>query len=43
VTVRPGMNDLGTSPTGLRRTEIYGSDSPLRFALAVWFGRTTKR
>jgi glycosyltransferase involved in cell wall biosynthesis/peptidoglycan/xylan/chitin deacetylase (PgdA/CDA1 family) len=42
-TVRPGTNDLGTSPTALRRTEVYGSDSPLTFALAVWFGKTKKR
>ncbi|HZT09028.1 MAG TPA: glycosyltransferase [Chloroflexota bacterium] len=41
-TVRSGPNDPGTRPTALHRTEVYGTDSPMAFAVAVWFGRTPR-
>ena len=36
--VRTGMNSLATPEFELRRTEIYGTDSFVRFALALWLG-----
>jgi peptidoglycan/xylan/chitin deacetylase (PgdA/CDA1 family)/GT2 family glycosyltransferase len=36
--IEPGGNSLGTPSYALHRTEIYGTDSLLRFALAVWLG-----
>jgi peptidoglycan/xylan/chitin deacetylase (PgdA/CDA1 family) len=36
--IEPGLNSPGRSDFDLRRTEIRGSDSLLRFALAVWLG-----
>jgi GT2 family glycosyltransferase/peptidoglycan/xylan/chitin deacetylase (PgdA/CDA1 family) len=37
-TMRPGFNCPATPPHQLRRTEVYGTDSLLRFGLAVWLG-----
>jgi len=36
--IEPGLNGPGRSEFDLRRTEIRGTDSLLRFALAVWLG-----
>jgi peptidoglycan/xylan/chitin deacetylase (PgdA/CDA1 family)/glycosyltransferase involved in cell wall biosynthesis len=36
--VHTGMNTLATPEFELRRTEVYGTDSLLRFALALWLG-----
>jgi peptidoglycan/xylan/chitin deacetylase (PgdA/CDA1 family) len=38
VGIREGLNGPATSPFSLRRTEIRGTDSLLRFALALWLG-----
>jgi len=35
-----GLNDAATPLLQLRRIEIRGNDSMLRFALALWTGRT---
>jgi glycosyltransferase involved in cell wall biosynthesis/peptidoglycan/xylan/chitin deacetylase (PgdA/CDA1 family) len=37
-TIETGLNTLITSPFALRRTEIQGTDSLLRFVLALWTG-----
>jgi hypothetical protein len=37
-TAKPGRNTLLTPVYALRRTEIGGETSRLRFRLAVWFG-----
>jgi len=37
-TTRPGMNTLAVSDFEIRRTEVYGTDSVLRFVLALWLG-----
>jgi peptidoglycan/xylan/chitin deacetylase (PgdA/CDA1 family) len=37
-TVDTGLNTLITSPFSLRRAEIQGTDSLLRFVLALWTG-----
>ncbi len=37
-TIDTGLNTLTTSPWSLRRTEIQGTDSLLRFVLALWTG-----
>jgi peptidoglycan/xylan/chitin deacetylase (PgdA/CDA1 family)/glycosyltransferase involved in cell wall biosynthesis len=36
--VRTGMNTPATPEFELRRTEVYGTDSFLRFVLALWLG-----
>jgi len=36
--VRNGMNSAGTPSDALHRTEVFGTDSLVRFALAVWLG-----
>jgi hypothetical protein len=36
--VRRGRNYVGTFCFELRRTEVSGTDSFLRFALALWLG-----
>jgi hypothetical protein len=36
--IEPGGNSPGRPDFELRRTEIRGTDSLLRFALAVWLG-----
>ena len=41
LTVRAGRNGPATPLHALRRTEIHGTDSRLRFALGVAFGDTT--
>jgi peptidoglycan/xylan/chitin deacetylase (PgdA/CDA1 family) len=38
-----GVNDSRTPPEALHRTEIRGTDSLPRFALAVWLGRVRLR
>jgi peptidoglycan/xylan/chitin deacetylase (PgdA/CDA1 family)/glycosyltransferase involved in cell wall biosynthesis len=37
-TIETGLNILITTPFSLRRTEIQGTDSLLRFVLALWTG-----
>ena len=37
-TTRAGMNSPATSKFELRRTEVRGTDSLVRFALALWLG-----
>jgi peptidoglycan/xylan/chitin deacetylase (PgdA/CDA1 family) len=39
VGVEPGVNDPATPRFLLRRTEIYGTDSLLQFAVGVWLGK----
>ncbi|MBV9580864.1 MAG: glycosyltransferase [Chloroflexi bacterium] len=41
--IHPGGNDAGTPAYALRRTEIYGTDSLLRFAMAVRLGDALRR
>ena len=36
--VRDGMNSAGTPSHALHRTEVFGTDSLVRFAVAVWLG-----
>ena len=36
--VRTGMNSPATPESELRRTEVYGTDSILRFVLSLWLG-----
>jgi len=36
--VRNGMNGAGTPSDALHRTEVFGTDSLVTFALAVWLG-----
>jgi glycosyltransferase involved in cell wall biosynthesis len=36
--VDAGFNTIGTPVTGLRRIEVYGTDSITRFLLKLWFG-----
>jgi hypothetical protein len=38
--VVPGFNPAGTDPLALRRLEIYGTFSLVRFVLTLWFGDT---
>ena len=38
LTTRPGMNSPATPDFEMRRTEVYGTDSFMRFALALWLG-----
>lgn len=38
--IDPGFNDAATPLFRLRRTEILGTCSLLRFALALWLGKT---
>ena len=37
--MEPGINDPAVSRFSLRRTEIYGKDSLLQFAIGVWLGK----
>ena len=37
-TTRAGMNSLATSKFELRRTEVRGTDSLMRFVLGLWLG-----
>jgi peptidoglycan/xylan/chitin deacetylase (PgdA/CDA1 family) len=41
--VEPGSNRAATPPLALRRNEIHGTDSLLRFALTAWLGTALRR